>query len=180
MKHSITNLSLSFLQKDFVSLFLLFCSSCCCYDKGTDKCRPSHGIYHIRENFVGEKYLSLDQNFITAPLKLSVEIYCRGKLFITWANFCHFSPTKFSQIKYLECMQKNSQNLTSPPPNVVVENNRNDVIWTIDVTLNGHIEKPFSPLNCVCIYYKNSPLRNKLKFTLLTFVYQFSWAHCKI
>ena len=33
--------------------------------------------------FVGEKYSSLDQKFITAPLKLSVEIFRRGKVFVT-------------------------------------------------------------------------------------------------
>ena len=61
---------------------------------------PYRGKFSSGKNFVGKKYSSLDQNFITAPLKSSIEIFRRGKLFVTWANFRYFSPTNFSPIRY--------------------------------------------------------------------------------
>ena len=41
------------------------------------------GKFSSGKIFVGEKYSSLDQNFIRAPLKSSFEIFRRGKLFVT-------------------------------------------------------------------------------------------------
>ena len=41
------------------------------------------GKFSSGKIFVGEKCSSLDQNFITAPLKSSFEIFRRGKLFVT-------------------------------------------------------------------------------------------------